>query len=435
MEDERNQAIEWVHSLTTLGIKPGLKRMEWMLARLECPLDKQRFVHIGGTNGKGSTLTFMRHILQRAGYRVGAFTSPYIVRFENRIQVNGQDIGDKDLVALVALLKPLAEELAQTDLGSPTEFEIVTMIALMYFATVTQPDLILCEVGLGGRLDSTNVISPLLAVITNVGYDHMHILGNSIEQIAFEKAGIIKQGTPLVTGAQNKQAYQVIQNFAQEQNATMYSLGEAFHIQPEKYTQTSQTFSYHSIYSKYTHLHIHLMGEHQIQNASLAIMAIDLLIKDDIITCTAEDVRQGLQETLWPGRMEIISQQPLTIIDGAHNPEGIEALAHSIDRYFQGQRVTVFFSVMKDKQIHDMLQLLDGRVDQLVFTEFDFPRVAGVDDLRRVVEECQQKWTMTIQFERDWVKAYKNLQKKHSSRDVVLFTGSLYFISEVRKKI
>ncbi|WP_369345632.1 bifunctional folylpolyglutamate synthase/dihydrofolate synthase [Caldalkalibacillus mannanilyticus] len=351
-----DEAIEWIHSFLTLGIKPGLKRMEWMLERCGHPERRVKFIHVGGTNGKGSTVSYMRHVLQEAGYEVGSFTSPYIERFQNRIQINGQDIADHDLLSLAQKVKPLAEELAETELGAPTEFEIVTMIAILYYATVAYPDYVLWEVGLGGRLDSTNVVVPILSIITNVGFDHIHILGDRIEEIAFEKAGIIKAGIPVVTGVTDDQALPVIAEKAKEMKATLYTLNSGFHYQLESFTEELQTFSFQSMFQQYDHLLLSMKGPHQVHNASLAIMALEVLKQYYAIIWDEEHLRAGLQKTEWMGRLEKINEQPLTYLDGAHNPEGMEALSQTIQMYYSDRPITVIFSAMKDKEMKGMLK-------------------------------------------------------------------------------
>jgi dihydrofolate synthase/folylpolyglutamate synthase len=429
-----DQAIAWIHSLLMLGEKPGLKRMEWMLERLNHPERRVKFIHVGGTNGKGSTVSFLRHVLQEAGHEVGSFTSPYIERFQNRIQLNGQDIADQDLLALTQRIKPLAEELAKTDLGSPTEFEVVTMIAILYYATVSYPDYVIWEVGLGGRLDSTNVVMPILSIITNVGFDHIHILGDQIEEIAYEKAGIIKPGVPVVTGSKVSAVLNVLKEKAKEKKASFYAVDESFQYEVGTYDQDTQTFSFQSMFARYEDVVISLQGKHQLENASVAIMALEVLKQYYAVIWDEEDLRQGLRKTFWIGRMEKISQEPLTIIDGAHNPEGMAALRSSIDQYYHDRSVTVIFSAMKDKDISTMLRCLDGAVDRIILTQFDFPRAAKVEQLIGQMDQSNE-WRMEICGEEDWQLAYQSFVQSATNDDVLIITGSLYFISEVRSKL
>jgi len=429
-----DEAIDWIHSLLTLGIKPGLKRMEWMLERFGNPERRTKFIHIGGTNGKGSTLSFMRHVLEDAGFEVGTFTSPFIERFQNRIQINGQDIPDQDLLELTKKVKPLADELASTELGSPTEFEVVTMIAILYFSTVAYPDYVLWEVGLGGRLDSTNVVVPIASIITNVGFDHIHILGEKIEEIAFEKAGIIKSGVPVITGTQNEQALAVIKEKAKEKKATLYSLPSSFRFQEKEFSEEEQRFSYQSMFSEWEDLVISMKGKHQLENAAVAIMALEVLKQYYAIIWEEENLRAGLQKTSWMGRLEKIKDVPLTYLDGAHNPEGMKALTETIKMYYGARPVTVLFSAMKDKDILPMLTSLDEVADRIILTYFPFPRTATVEELMKQVQD-KTDWRMEIRGEESWEKAYSEVISTAQEDEVIFITGSLYFISEVRQKL
>lgn len=430
-----DQAIDWMHSLLMMGIKPGLKRMKWMLERLNHPEHRVKFIHVGGTNGKGSTVSFLRNILQEAGHDVGSFTSPYIERFQNRIQINGQDIADEDLLEVTRRIKPLADELAETELGAPTEFEVLTAIAILYYATISCPDFVIWEVGLGGKLDSTNVVMPILSIITNVGYDHIHILGDKIEEIAEEKAGIIKAGISVVTGSKLPTVIEVIEKKAQEKKARFYAINQQFHIQPRSYNEEQQTFSFQSMFAQYGDLVISLKGKHQLQNAGVAIMALEVLKQYYAIIWDEEHLREGLRKTFWMGRMEQVNAKPLTIIDGAHNPEGMAAVRDTLDQYYSDRPVTVMFSAMKDKDILTMLKHLDGAVDRLILTQFDFPRAATVKELMEQLKEVDTEWKMEIRQEKNWYQAYQELVQSATENEIIMITGSLYFISEVRTKL
>lgn len=429
-----DQAIDWIHSLLTMGIKPGLKRMEWMLERLNHPHRHLQYVHIGGTNGKGSTLSFLRHVLQEAGYDVGTFTSPYIERFQNRIQLNGVDIPDEDLLALAKQVKPLADELATTELGAPTEFEVLTVIAILYFATISYPDIVLWEVGLGGRYDSTNVVAPILSIITNVGHDHQHLLGETIADIAHQKAGIIKSGVHVVTGVENQEALAVIKQEAEAKLANLYTLQEEFQYHVKETSLARQTFHFRSMFASFEDLQITMQGRHQLANASVAIMALELLKQFYALIWDEEHLRAGLEKASWIGRLETLRDKPLTMVDGAHNPEGMAALAAHLAEHFADYKVTVIFSSLQDKQIGQMLTHLVDKVDHLILTSFDFPRVAEAE---QIVELLPRQEGTQVTVESDWYAAYKQLVERgeHSDKHLILFTGSLYFISEVRQRL
>jgi dihydrofolate synthase/folylpolyglutamate synthase len=430
-----DQAINWIHSLLTLGMKPGLKRMEWMLERLNHPQRRLHFIHVGGTNGKGSTVSFLSHVLQTAGYEVGTFTSPYIERFQDRIKVNGHDISNEDLLQLTRRLKPLADQLSETELGAPTEFEVVTMLGILYFATIAYPDYVIWEVGLGGRLDSTNVVVPILSIITNVGYDHIHILGSKIEEIAFEKAGIIKSGVPVVTGTRDPNALKVIEDKAKEKRASFYQLDRNFHAHAGRYNEHEQFFSYESMFTTMEDLCIGMQGKHQVENASIAIMALEVLKQYYAVIWDEEHLREGLRKTTWIGRMEKVNDHPLTILDGAHNPEGIEALAETMQQYYPDRPITVIFSAMKDKDLAEMMKHLNGKINKLILTQFDYPRAASVAELMKQVELTKNQWNMEVRGEPDWKKAYEETVQGSKEHEVIFITGSLYFISEVRQSL
>ncbi|MBU8905059.1 bifunctional folylpolyglutamate synthase/dihydrofolate synthase [Desertibacillus haloalkaliphilus] len=429
MMNTYEETIEWIHGLLPFGIKPGLKRMEWLLSRLSHPEQKLKTIHIGGTNGKGSTVSFLRHVLAETGLSVGTFTSPYIEVFNERISINGESIPDEDLVAIANQVRPLVEELATTELGSPTEFEVITTIAFVYFATIAKPDIVLVEVGLGGRFDSTNVITPLFSLITNVGHDHMHILGDTISEIAYEKAGIIKQGVPVVTTAEDSEALGVLKNEAERKKAPIYQFYTDFGYKDLHVNELKQSFSF---YAQGSHAHeysIVMKGEHQVKNASLALMAIGLLQKTGLFFIDPEAIRQGLEKTTWLGRFEQVSVDPLVILDGAHNNEGVEALANTIKQTYPDKNVHVLFAATKEKEIDVMLRPLYDVIESITFTTYDFFRAALADDL-------YQASTFTNKsIHSDWKQAIEKILKSLRKEDVFIITGSLYFISDVRKHL
>jgi dihydrofolate synthase / folylpolyglutamate synthase len=414
------------------------KYREWCaMERLGHPERTLRFVHIGGTNGKGSTLSFMRSVLQKAGYEVGSFTSPYIERFQNRIQINGQDIADEDLMRTASAIKQVAEELSETDLGQPSEFEVVTAIAIEYFSRIAYPDVVLWEVGLGGRLDSTNVVTPIASVITNIGLDHTEWLGEDLASIAREKAGIIKPGVPVVTAVQDEQALRVIRETAEQKQATLYTQHYAFNAVRKQYDAERQTFDYKSVFSRHDDVAISLQGSHQVQNAGTAIFTLEILKQYYALQWERADLYEGLAETHWAGRMETIRHNPQVILDGAHNPQGIQALAKSLRDYYGERSITLFLSSMRDKEIEQMLASILPVVHRVVLTEFDFPRVMAAEELARKVETVLQHIPVppAVTVAPVWQEVYKQLSTGGEERDLFVFAGSLYFIADIRKRI
>jgi dihydrofolate synthase/folylpolyglutamate synthase len=420
------EALEWIHARLRLGIKPGLKRMEWMMSRLGNPETKIKTVHIGGTNGKGSTVTFLRSILEAAGYSVGTFTSPYIEQFNERISVNGKPITDEELLALANVIRPLADELEETELGGPTEFEVITAMAFEYFANNNKVDIVIFEVGLGGRFDSTNILHPLASIITNIGLDHTNILGNTYEEIAFEKAGIIKENIPVFTAVKHLGALKVINEQAAQKTAPIFRINQEFSIQAHASLENGETFILQTETQTMTELEIRMMGQHQTENAALAVMAAQFLTQNGSVNVSSQAIREGLKKAYWPGRFEILSQDPLVIIDGAHNDEGVTALVQELSTRYPDRHIQIVFAALKDKKLDKMIAKLDAIAHQISFVSFNFPRAANAEDLLKISQSANKlavdNWKTYL------LEEIYNLDAK----DMVVITGSLYFISEVK---
>lgn len=421
------EALAWIHGRLRLGIKPGLERMEWMMEKLGHPERRVRAIHVAGTNGKGSTVSYLRHILQAAGYSVGTFTSPYVEKFNERISVNGRPIRDKEIVELVRAIQPLAEELETTELGAPTEFEVITAMMFYYFGKKNIQDVVIIEAGLGGRFDSTNVIYPILSIITNIGYDHMNILGETLEKIALEKAGIIKSGVPVITAVNQPEAWAVIAGKAKSLKAKTYRLGEDFSIVQHEANEDGERFSIETVFSQYPDLNITMFGAHQVQNAAVAVMAADYLRMCYSFLIEKEHIYEGLEKAKWIGRFERISNKPLIIIDGAHNAEGIRSLVDTVRLHYPNKDVHVLFAALADKPLDKMIPPLAGIAKTITFTSFDFPRAASAEQLAALCDH-PDKACIT-----DWERWLKEKRKQKRSDDLFLITGSLYFIAEVRK--
>lgn len=415
------EALEWIHGTLRMGIKPGLMRMEWMLAKLGNPENKNKWVHIAGTNGKGSTLTFLRNVLEKSGYRVGTFTSPYIETFNERISVNGKPIEDEKIVLLCDRIKPLADELAQTEMGHPSEFEIITTMMFLYFADYDTIDIGIIEVGLGGRLDSTNVITPLVSVVTTIGMDHMEFLGNSLQSIAIEKAGIFKRQIPIVSGVIQPEIRALYAEKAKECQSDIYQLGNDFFSQK----QADGLFTYQMANRKILEIEVGLIGDHQLNNAAVAIRVAELL-KEQQFSMTDENIKNGLKIAKWPGRMEQIYDNPIVFLDGAHNLEGMKVLVQSAKK-FKSVPVKVMFTAMKDKEFTEMISLLNDIENvQIYLTTFDYPRALTKSEIKQIAI------ANNIISVENWEDVLSNWITRRGE-EVILITGSLYFISEVRK--
>lgn len=333
------EALEYIHSISWTFCKPGLERIGALCRSLGNPQDSLRFIHVAGTNGKGSTSSMLSSILRSAGYRVGLYTSPYIRFFNERMCVDGEPIGDGELAEITSYVRPFADAMED----KPTEFELITAIAFEYFRR-RGCDVVVLEAGMGGRLDSTNIIrNPLLSIITGIALDHVAFLGDTVEKIAAEKAGIIKDGAPVLFGGDDASAARVIRERAE-------SIGSAFHTVPYetlrnlRMTLEGTTFDL----GERQDLSISLLGEYQPRNASLAVTAAELL-RERGLPISEEALRSGLADARWAGRFEILARDPLMIFDGAHNPQGIRSAVASIRRYFGEKKVYLLTGVLRDK--------------------------------------------------------------------------------------
>lgn len=425
----KEEAIEWIHNLQTLGIKPGLARMEWMLERLGNPERGLKFIHIAGTNGKGSTVSFISQVLKKSGYRVGTYTSPYLISFTDRIKVNGDDIAGDDLVTILNRIIPLACELEKTELGAPTEFEVITILAILYFAEIAQPDIVVWETGLGGRLDSTNVVLPLVSVITNVSYDHMNLLGNDIKEIAKEKAGIIKPGIPVVSSVENLEALNEIKEIAKLKKAKLYRLDENFYIKNERIDRSGGIFDFEGPYLTMPEIEIRMVGPHQLKNAAVSLMTLEILRQFYAFYINEDAVYSGMKNTFWPGRFEQINSNPTIIIDGAHNPDGAKNLRETI-KLFEYNRLIVVTGILSDKAIEDFFIELLPIADQLILTKPNFHRAAQPSDLVDIIHNIDDNKQVTVID--DWKEAVNSAIAIAARDDLILYTGSLYLIADIR---
>lgn len=417
------EALKWIHSRLTFGIKPGLQRMEWMMEKLDHPERRCRFIHVAGTNGKGSTIAFMQEVLKAAEYKVGAFTSPYLESFNERITIDGNPISEEEILQLSNVIKPVVDELEKTELGAPTEFEVITAMMFYYFGKINVPDVVLLETGLGGKWDSTNIANPILSVITMIGHDHLNILGSTIEEIAEQKAGIIKNGVPVITAVEQKEALDVIERVAKEKKAKHYWLTRDFHAGDfdEFFVQTP--------FKRYNSLSLQMKGNHQAINAALSVMTLDYLRVYYSFIIEEEHIQEGLKRTFWKGRFEEVKEKPRVILDGAHNPEGMAALKETVQKFYPDKKIIMLFSCVKDKQYKEMIEQAAQIANRIIFTTFHFPKAA---DAKELYEACDMK---DKEYEDNWELAYEKIINTMDDETVLIITGSLYFIGEVRKHI
>jgi len=433
------EAIDWiVGRMEKLGMKPGLARMQQLMARLGHPERRLKFIHVAGTNGKGSTCAFLTSVLRACGYDVGTFTSPYLEKYTNRIQVNGEDIDDDSLVRLVNELKPVIEELsAEEAYGPPTMFEITTALAILYFAKVGYPDYVVWETGLGGRLDCTNIVTPIVSIITNVGHDHMEILGDTLEQVAAEKAGIIKPGVPVITAVDHPGALEVVECIAKEKMATLYKLGGPYSYTPASREIDRQRLDFRGPFRELPDVEIALNGSHQLTNAAVAIMALEVLRQYYACIVEDEDLRRGLRETRWPGRLEMIAQQPRLLLDGAHNPEGAQTLAAALRDVYSYDKLHFMIGMLSTKNHPGYLRHILPLVDTLILTEADFHKKGDAGKLAELAQQLLKDMNLQadIVVERDWKRALALLTERTGPEDLAVISGTLYLISDVRSWI
>lgn len=412
------EALQYIHSVCWKGSIPGLGRTRTLLAKMGNPEKKLKFVHIAGTNGKGSTAAMTASILRKAGYRTGLYTSPYIYRFNERMQVDGEEITDDELTQVTEFVKPLADSMAE----SPTEFELVSCIAFEYFYR-KGCDIVVLEVGMGGALDSTNVIeTPEVAVITNIGLDHTEYLGDTVEKIAETKSGIFKENGHAVVyrGAPSVEA--VFERVCAQRSVSLKK-ADFDSLRLKRHTLEGQVFDC----GTRKDLVLPLLGDHQLHNAAVVLAVADTLVELGW-NISEENIRQGIRDVRWPGRFDIVSRDPLFIIDGGHNPQCIEALVKNIQDYLAGRRVIALTGVLADKDYADMYRPVMPLVDRFVCITPPNPRRLEAEQLAQYLRDAGAKAEAS-----DTILSGVCTAMELARQDgVVLCFGSLYSISAIR---
>ncbi|WP_455465353.1 bifunctional folylpolyglutamate synthase/dihydrofolate synthase [Streptococcus salivarius] len=407
------EALDWIHGQLKFGIKPGLERMAWMLKELGNPQDNLKAVHIVGTNGKGSTVNALQTIFTQAGYEVGTFTSPYIIDFKERISLNGQMISEEDLLDLVNRVKPVVERLPkETEHENATEFEIITVLMFLYFGQVHPVDIAFIEAGMGGLHDSTNLFKPLAVLCPSIGLDHQAILGNTHAEIAAEKAGVLKNGAPFIYATDRTDVRDVFEKKAREEGSKTYELGRDF-----KAEGSSHSFDFTYGEQRLDDIALVMAGQHQVANASLAIMA-SLLLQKDYPKVTLELIKDALAHAHWRGRTEFL--RPNLMIDGAHNNESVKVLIDLLQSEHADKEIELLFAAIDTKPIDGMLAQLKS-VGDLTVTSFDYPNSVKLDKYPEAYKQVPDFKT--------WIREHVTTDNKK----LYVVTGSLYFISQVRK--
>ncbi len=383
------EALEWIHGKLKFGIKPGLERMQWMLDQLGNPQQNISAVHVVGTNGKGSTTSYLQHIFSLSGYEVGTFTSPYIVDFRERISINGQMISELDFISLVERLKPVIERLPlETNLEPATELEVITLLMFEFFGHVHPIDIAIIEAGMGGLYDSTNVFKAIAVVCPSIGLDHQPVLGDTYVEIAEQKVGVLKEGVPFIFATERDDVRKVFENKAQETNSPLFELRKNFYI-----SRHNAYFDYQGKLGTVNNIALAMPGNHQISNASLTITAALLLEK----------------------------KFPNVMIDGAHNNESVAALVDVLKGY-SNKKIHILFAAIDTKPVASMLEKL-SILSPVQVANFDYPNALAL--------EKYPKGYQKILSWHDWIKSIN----RTSSDDFYVITGSLYFISQVRLEL
>mgnify|MGYP000864132711 FL=1 len=423
-EIENNQ---WIAHYRTDQPNFGLERMVELLELRGNPHLKLKVIHIGGTNGKGSTIAFLKNMLVKLGLRVGVFSSPYLIHYTDQISINGKSIPEARLEAMMADYESLLEGEKSAVLQGTTEFEIITALAYDYFAT-EKVDVAIMEVGMGGLLDSTNVCQPILTGITTIGLDHVALLGDTIEAIAEQKAGIIKQGIPLVTGRIAPEALAIIDHIAKGKDAPRLAYGTGYQVCYQESVVTGEVFDYTSPVRQ-GRFQTGLLGLHQIENAGMALALLDTYCQEIGRELASNDLlAQALEETRWPGRLEVLSGDPMMILDGAHNPHAIKVLVETLQKRFAGYHKEILFTCIKTKALEDMLDLLETVPNsQLTLTYFDDSRATD----EKVMKEVAASRKLNYQSWQEFLDQ-KMTDKNEEKQTVRIVTGSLYFLSQVR---
>ena len=405
------ETLNFIHSFKGNGRRPQLERMRWLLKQAGDPQSHYPTVHIVGTNGKGSTTSYLQNILTKSGYQVGTFTSPYITRFNERISINGTEIPDKDLISLVAKAQVLLNDLEEhTDFDRPTEFELVTLLMFLYF-DLKQVDMAIIEAGIGGRFDSTNVLSPELVICTSIGFDHTETLGNSLLDIANHKAGVMRENTPILLGRVSTEVEHFFNQKSHDLQAPLAIIDREIQLLPKD----NRTIQISYDHWESPNLKLPMLGQHQENNAGLAVTAAHLLAQT-FPKITDKSIQEGIEETHWPGRSEWIGNN--IYLDGAHNPQGIASLKQVLKDNFANRRVHILFAGLRRKPLADLLEEL--RDYDITVTSFDFFEALPLDDY-------PQDFKRAADY-RDWLAQAESA----NSDDLFVVTGSLYFISAVR---
>jgi dihydrofolate synthase / folylpolyglutamate synthase len=426
------EAMNYIKNTAKFGSNLGLERTEIILQLLGEPHKKIKCIHIAGTNGKGSTTAMLAEVLKEAGFKVGMYISPYLEEFEERMQINGTNISKEDLSCVITRVAEAVEKVVNLGYEHPTEFEIITCAMFLYFYDM-KVDYAVIEVGLGGRLDSTNVITPVLSIITSISYDHMNILGDTLGEIAYEKAGIIKRAVPVVLYPQEQESLQVIRRVCSERASKLIEVPEqCIELKAvdkhnrDNYTQNLILKTKNNCYD----IELSLLGKHQMLNCAVVVFAVEQLINQGA-DISKGHILKALKKVKWPGRLEVMSSKPLVVIDGAHNIDGIKKLTESVVMYFSYEKIILILGILADKQVREMINTIVPKAHKVIAVTPNSERGELASELAEEIREINDN----VEVIEDYKEAYKKALDSCSDKDLLLISGSLYMIGDMRRII
>ncbi|ACD52484.1 bifunctional folylpolyglutamate synthase/dihydrofolate synthase [Clostridium botulinum] len=431
MKMNYEEAMNYISSVGRFGSNYGLKRTYRLLELLGEPQKKLKLIHVAGTNGKGSTTSMITSILIGMGYKVGMYTSPFLEEFEERIQINGENIPKNKLTELINTVKKAVDKVIEEGYEHPTEFEILTTAMYLYYYN-EKVDYAVIEVGLGGELDSTNVITPIVSVITSISFDHMNILGNSLYEIAMQKAGIIKEEIPVVVYPQTNEAMRAIIEKAKITNSKVCEInsnsGTFIEVKhEEKFYQKVKIDTGKELYNA----NLPLMGEHQILNLSVALTTIEILCEREGLILNKKLIENSIESVKWKGRLEVLNKEPLIVMDGAHNIEGIKMLKSNVKKYFKYNNVFLLLGILADKQVEEMIK----EITPMAYKVYVLTPHSDRAELNTELKDHILKYNKNTIALDSYEDAMKTVLSEATSEDLILISGSLYMIGDMRKII
>lgn len=422
------EAMKYITEVGNFGSNYGLERTYKLLEHLGNPERDLKLIHIAGTNGKGSTTSMITEILMGEGHKVGMYTSPFIEEFEERIQINRNNIPKESLAILMDEIKVAVDKVIEAGYNHPTEFEIITVLMLLYFKK-ENIDFGVIEVGLGGTLDSTNVIKPIIQVITSISFDHTNLLGNTLEKIAREKAGIIKRGIPTVIYPQQEEVLKVIKNKCFEMDSELY-IANNENLKFENIVNLDKPYQLLK-YNNEIDILLPLLGEHQIINLSVAMQAIEVLNNKNIIDISIANIVKSIKNVSWKGRLEVLSNNPYVVIDGAHNIQGIKTLSRNIKKYFKYENLYLILGILADKDVEEMIKIITPMAKKVYSVTPNSIRGELAESLKDEVSKFNKNCKAFDKYEEAYLEALNDASEK----DLILASGSLYMIGDMRKII